>query len=346
MNTCRLWRQAFACALLFPTLAAQAKVVFQNGFESYASGAAAQGLPIGTGAWGTQGVQPGDIAQVSSIVASDGANSLRIADNGANRPRAYIDLVTSGHVTTPIAAGSVSVDICEDPNDGGVADAFNLSFGAISIVRGAGTTLWLSVTGGTSVAVPFAGTGYTYTAGAWNTFRVDFDNVAKTATLFINGASAGTVTGAGANFTVGLVTLGTYASTPTGDALYFDELSATMKGNFFAAGLENYTAGANIGGQTAGATTWTAAGLNTGDVAQIASGGAYEGTKSLSIADNVRLGGFSGTPVFLVHPTGPQIIGILRAGSESMGQGAGNTIFLTPTYFLRPDGSFDRNVMP
>lgn len=60
----------------------------------------------------------------------------------------------------------------------------------------------------------------------------------------------------------------------------------------------------------------------------------------------VRLGGFSGSPVFLVHPDGPHVIGILRAGSEEMGRGAGNTIFLTPTYFLRPEGSFDRGLMP
>jgi Trypsin-like peptidase domain len=60
----------------------------------------------------------------------------------------------------------------------------------------------------------------------------------------------------------------------------------------------------------------------------------------------VRLGGFSGTPVFLVEPGGPQIIGVLRAGSESIGRGAGNTVFLTPTYFLKPDGTFDRSAMP
>jgi len=60
----------------------------------------------------------------------------------------------------------------------------------------------------------------------------------------------------------------------------------------------------------------------------------------------VRLGGFSGSPVFLVHPDGPQVIGVLRAGSEEMGHGADNTILLTPTYFLRADGSFDRGLMP
>lgn len=60
----------------------------------------------------------------------------------------------------------------------------------------------------------------------------------------------------------------------------------------------------------------------------------------------VRLGGFSGSPVFLVHPNGPQVVGVLRAGSDEMGRGAGNTIFLTPTYFLREDGTFDRGLMP
>jgi hypothetical protein len=60
----------------------------------------------------------------------------------------------------------------------------------------------------------------------------------------------------------------------------------------------------------------------------------------------VRLGGFSGTPVFLVQPGRPELVGVLRAGSESMGPNAGSTVFLTPTYFLSRDGTFDRRAMP
>ena len=65
-----------------------------------------------------------------------------------------------------------------------------------------------------------------------------------------------------------------------------------------------------------------------------------------AVARTVRLGGFSGARVFLVHPSGPQIVGVLRAGSGEMGEGAGNTVLLTPTYFLNADGTFDRHVIP
>ena len=69
-------------------------------------------------------------------------------------------------------------------------------------------------------------------------------------------------------------------------------------------------------------------------------------TSGVAVADRVRLGGFSGSPVFLVHPDGPQIIGILRAGSESVGRNAGNIVLVSPTCYLRQDGTFDRAQMP
>lgn len=286
MNLCLMSRRAFACALFLPVFAAQAKVVFKHGFESYPAGSAINGQPIGTGAWSASGVIAGDLAQVTDAQAAEGAQALLIADNGANRPRASVNLVTSGHVTAPIAAGAVSFAMREDPNDGGLADAFAINIGAMSLTRAMGTSLWFSVTGGGGRTVSFAGTGYTYAPGAWNTLRVEFDNATKSATLFINGGNAGTITGSSADFTVGTITLGAYASASTGDALFFDELEATLIGNHFAGGFESYTAGANIAGLAAGSTTWTTQGVVTGDLARVEAGAAADGANALRIADN------------------------------------------------------------
>jgi hypothetical protein len=60
----------------------------------------------------------------------------------------------------------------------------------------------------------------------------------------------------------------------------------------------------------------------------------------------VRLGGFSGSPAFLVHPSGPQIIGVFRAGPRGAESNTGTVVFLSPTKYLRRDGTLDRGLMP
>lgn len=65
-----------------------------------------------------------------------------------------------------------------------------------------------------------------------------------------------------------------------------------------------------------------------------------------SIGTAIRLGGFSGSPAFLVHPTGPQILGVFRAGPNDHDGAAHPIIFLSPTRYLRRDGTIDRAMLP
>lgn len=64
------------------------------------------------------------------------------------------------------------------------------------------------------------------------------------------------------------------------------------------------------------------------------------------IQERVRLGGFSGSPAFLVHPSGPQIVGVFRAGPQGTDNDMGAVVFLSPTKYLRRDGTLDRGLMP
>jgi hypothetical protein len=65
------------------------------------------------------------------------------------------------------------------------------------------------------------------------------------------------------------------------------------------------------------------------------------------VDENIALGGFSGSPAFVLRGDGLHLIGILRAGSEEIGPGAaGGMVFLAPTTYLLPDGSLDRSRMP
>lgn len=224
-------RRVFVGALFFfPALAAQAQQVFRQGFETFPAGAAIKGQPVGAGAWNSSGVLDGDLAQVTDASAFEGAQSLLIADQGGSRPRASIDLVASRQVPAPIAAGAVSFAIREDANDEGAADAFSVNLGAISLLRANGPSLSFSVKGGGWRTVPFAGNGYVYTPGAWNTLRVEFDNATKSATLFINGGEAATIAGSSGDFTVGALTFGTYSSGSVGDALFFDAVEVVVGG--------------------------------------------------------------------------------------------------------------------
>lgn len=63
-------------------------------------------------------------------------------------------------------------------------------------------------------------------------------------------------------------------------------------------------------------------------------------------SDVVRLGGFSGSPAFLVDPSGPQIVGVFRAGPNEDESATGVVVFLSPTKYLRPDGMLDRGLLP
>ncbi|HEY9249310.1 MAG TPA: hypothetical protein VIO38_09275, partial [Rariglobus sp.] len=171
MNMLRLPR--ILCALVSAALVplASAKVVFSHGFESYPASAAISGQTAGATTWSAQGVIVGDLAVISTAHASEGAQSLLLADNGANRPRASLNLVNTGYVSAALSVGSVSLALREDPDDAGTGDAFTLNVGNIALSRGASSTFYFSVTGGGGQTVNF---GAHYTPGAWNNIRIDF----------------------------------------------------------------------------------------------------------------------------------------------------------------------------
>lgn len=68
--------------------------------------------------------------------------------------------------------------------------------------------------------------------------------------------------------------------------------------------------------------------------------------RSGQIQENIRLGGLSGSPAFLVHSTGPQIVGVFRAGPVGTESDTGTVVFLSPTKYLKRDGTLDRGLMP
>jgi hypothetical protein len=65
-----------------------------------------------------------------------------------------------------------------------------------------------------------------------------------------------------------------------------------------------------------------------------------------SIGSAIRLGGFSGSPAFLISPAGPQLVGVFRAGPNDEESASHPLVFLSPTRYLRPDGTIDRLSMP
>lgn len=283
MNTLRLPR--ILCALASAALAplVSAKVVFSHGFESYPASANISGQTAGATTWSAQGVIAGDQAVISTAHSSEGAQSLLLADNGANRPRASLNLVSTGYVSAALSAGSVSLALREDPDDAGAGDSFTLNVGNIALSRGASSTFYFSVTGGGGQTVNF---GAHYTPGAWNNIRIDFNNTAKTASLSLNGQTVATLTAPAADLSVSSFTLGTYSSGATGDKLYLDAIEVSLVGLHFAGSFETYSAGAAISGQAAGATTWATQGVIAGDQAVVSNADAFDGAQSLLIADN------------------------------------------------------------
>jgi hypothetical protein len=273
----------FALSILL-TASARAGTVYSEGFESYTAGAALHGQVTGGTTWSSSGVIAGDQAHISGAQAQSGSRSVLFADNGSNRPRSTVNFVSGGFIPAALQAGTVEFWLKEDTSDGTTADQWRVNAGDIQLQRDA-TKMYFSIAGGGGRNVFLSGTGYTYTAGAWNRFEIVFDNAAKQADLYINGGLVGPITGASANFAVGALTIGTYASTSTGDWVYFDELALIQPGDTFAVDFEAYAIG-NITGQAIGAATWTTAGVLTGDLAQVVADHAADGVKSLVIADN------------------------------------------------------------
>jgi hypothetical protein len=62
----------------------------------------------------------------------------------------------------------------------------------------------------------------------------------------------------------------------------------------------------------------------------------------------VPLGGFSGSPGYIIRNDGAHLAGFLRAGSKEVDEpiALDGVIFLSPAHYLNPDGTLDRLRMP
>ena len=68
-----------------------------------------------------------------------------------------------------------------------------------------------------------------------------------------------------------------------------------------------------------------------------------------SSANDVSLGGFSGSPGFVVREKHLHLVGFLRAGSKSDGGAPSvfpGVVLLSPARYLMADGRLDRAAMP
>ncbi len=216
-----------------------------NDFENYSFGTNISLLPsnTGTGAWTTTGVLAGDQAIVSNAYSMDGdSQSILLADNGGNVPSARLSFVDTGLIPAAAAQGEISFSVKEDPADGSTDDGYFVTLGStastgITLTRDVTRqSFLLTVSGPSTYYVQFPSTteSYSYAADQWNTFRLRFDNIAKTADLYINDAYAGSqMLPVGADptaidFSVDRIRLtgSRSGSSYTGDKVYYDNIGA------------------------------------------------------------------------------------------------------------------------
>jgi Endopolygalacturonase len=168
---------------------------FSDGFETYANNETIHNKPVGTTTWIVEGITSLDYTHVQSDAAYEGGQSLFIADNSINRPRAKVNLVNGGFLSAPATSGSVSFVIKEDDSDDGEGDRYTLNIGTMKISNTPDDgRLLFSVAGGSFVLhVPYQTATYTYDPDDWNVFQLVFDDEAKAASLYLNGGYAGSV---------------------------------------------------------------------------------------------------------------------------------------------------------
>lgn len=223
-------------ALFFDALeVGQVGASFTADFEAYPAGSGIAGQTAGATTWTVQGVVAGDLALVQGGGSVEGANALRIADNGANRPRASINLASGGFTPSAAKAGSLFFAIKEDAADSGAGDSFTLNLGTLALSNAASLNrLSLSVAGGPFIlSIPYSTDTYTYAPGAWNAFELVFDDAAKAASLYINGGYAGSVNAdlaSAVDFSMGSLTFGTYSSGAVGDEISVDAIHGDFAG--------------------------------------------------------------------------------------------------------------------
>lgn len=209
-------------------------MLFSDDFEGYTGGANIGGQSVGSTTWVTYGTGSGGSATVSTAQSyGGGTKALYLSQTATGfRPRAKLDLIAGGFISSALSSGSVSFAVLEDPANGSGTNYYTVNIGGITLSRDAtsgGTgKFYFSVAGGNGTTIYFSGSGYTYTAGAWNLIEVAFDNASKSAALYINGGLAGTITGASADFTVSAFTLGLYSSSVVSDKVYFDALEVNL----------------------------------------------------------------------------------------------------------------------
>lgn len=207
--------------------------VFADNFESYPASANIGGQAVGSTTWSAAGTGSGGQAMVASGLSfAGGSKSLCLIQTATGfRPRATLNLVSGGFIPSALGQGSVAFAVREDPATPSGTNYYTVNIGNVALSRAASGgvgKLYFSVAGGTAATISFTGAQHAYTPTAWNQIEVAFDNTAKTASLYVNGGLAGTVTGASADFTVSSVTLGLYSSSLTSDKVFFDALEASQ----------------------------------------------------------------------------------------------------------------------
>lgn len=179
-------------------------------FDGFTVGASLNGRPQGNTTWSVGGLGSSGLSsiKVSSDFAQNGPVSIAITDNDNNFPRATLDLVNAGYIPAIAQSGKITFYVREDASDGATEDEFQIDLGKI-MIRGLKLknnpapepptppriSLFLNnkllANGAVDGQIGEIARGFnlpnvSYVPTSWNKFTVEFDNVAKTALLYLN----------------------------------------------------------------------------------------------------------------------------------------------------------------
>jgi hypothetical protein len=209
-------------ALSTAPLLCRAELLITDSFETYIAGTNIDGQ----GLWTAPSVS-GVMNEVSSNVAYEGSNSLLVSDNStAGGGRAILN------VGSTLDQGILSFAIMEDPGDA-VRDDWTVvvnDFAGISLNTW-GTSLFIKKYGPGystefSVGKTFAEIGYD--SAGWNYFSIDFDNVAKAATIYLNEEAIFVSTNTStSDWSLSNAYFQSGSNAATGDLVYYDAVSVT-----------------------------------------------------------------------------------------------------------------------
>ncbi len=218
-------RASLALLAAAPTLSAQPRILFQESFELYPLEETIAGRTTDGRGWRVAGMMEGDLAVVTAVDAAEGKQSLLLSDMSAGRVRAVLDM-------EPMSAGSVSVAVKEHADDDRTPDAYSITLGAVTLLRKPDAhAFWFTLGKGRGRTVKFSGPSHAYVQEQWNRLRVDFDDTTKTAVFFINDVEAARLENQSADLTVRGLVFATYSSSSIGDAIFVDDIVASVDGS-------------------------------------------------------------------------------------------------------------------